>query len=91
MNPLLLTAWLACQSLDLTTTAIALRNPNLTEGNTLLRGRQGIALKISVNLGAYLWSRKQDSKGVRYVVPATFAVAGCVPGVMNLRTMRSVR
>lgn len=91
MHPLLLAAWLGCQALDLSSTAVALQHPRIVEGNRLMRGPQLATLKVSVNVGMFLAARKlaktHPGGAVRLGVPAIMAAAGCVPGALNLRTM----
>ena len=95
MNALFLTAWIACQSFDVASTAIALNNPRLKEGNPLMRGPQLYTLKVSANIGAFFWqrdiARARPTSKVRHVVPLTMAAAGCAAGTLNTRTIQSVR
>src|SRR4051812_31372922 len=93
MNPFLLAAWFACQSLDATTTVVALRNPQLTEGNPIMR-KAGIPIRVSVNVLAFMAYRKaetrQKSAGVR-AIPYVLTATGCAAGVWNMKQIRSVR
>lgn len=91
MHPFLFGAWLACQALDVTTTAVALRNPRLHEGNPLARGGRGYALKVAVNLAGVALYRRQTAPVLKVAIPVIFASAGCGAGALNIRTMRSVR
>ena len=86
MNTLLLTAWIVCQSFDVTTTAVALSRPQFYEGNPLMRGPHLYVVKVGVNVGLFLWHIHRDDKQhwSRRVVPLTMAVGGCLPGAMNL-------
>ena len=93
MSGWLLISWLACQSFDVTSTAIALRDPRLHEANGIMRGPQMYPIKVSVNIGALIWQRKLAKRAgkARYVLPVAMAVSGCVAGSLNMRTMRGAR
>ncbi len=95
MHPLLLTAWIACQSLDLGTTVVGLRNPNIREGNPVMRGPQLATLKVSVNVlavwGTFQLAKKAPKAKATSVIPIAAAVSGCLAGSLNIRTIRSVR
>lgn len=83
----LLIAWLGCQGADLTTTTIAMRK-GAVEQNVLVRGGRLYPLKISVNLSGVLLWRHGKTATQRNIVAGTFAVAGCVPAVLNTRNTR---
>jgi hypothetical protein len=88
MNTLFLAAWLGCQAFDMTTTAVAIRNPAIEEGNPVMRGSRGYALKIGVNVGLFLWARHDQSSAGRIVVPIVMAGAGCAAGPLNLHALQ---
>jgi hypothetical protein len=88
MNTLFLAAWLGCQAFDMTTTAVALRNPAIQEVNPLMRGSGGYALKIGLNVGLFLWARHDQSPAARTVVPLVMASAGCAAGLLNVHTLQ---
>lgn len=93
MNTLLLTSWIVCQSLDFGTTAVGLQR-GFYEGNPALRGPQLYALKVSVNVGLFVWHQKdlRHRKGpVSALVPIAMATSGCAAGAINLHTLRSQR
>lgn len=94
MHPLLLAAWIGCQALDLSSTAVALQNPRILEGNRIMRGSHLATVKISVNVGIFLAARKvarqHPDRKVRHALPVIMAASGCVPGALNLRTLRAV-
>jgi len=94
MSPWLLAAWIGCQALDSSTTAVALRDARLMEGNPLLRGPHFVTMKISVNVGALLWQRQIDKQrpasAVRRVLPIVMAGSGCGAGALNLRTLHTI-
>lgn len=90
MSTLMLTAWIACQSLDLGTTLYGLRQPGIREGNPVMRGPHLSSVKVSVNLGLLIW--RQQSRGpVRWVIPASMAATGCTAGALNIGTIRRAR
>jgi hypothetical protein len=91
MNPLILTAWLACQSLDGATTAIALARPGMAEANPIMRMGH-VPIRVSVNLGALLLYRKahKANPGVR-AIPYILAGSGCGVGAWNLAQLRKAR
>lgn len=86
MNAWLLVAWLGCQTLDATTTAWGLQH-GFREVNPVLRGRAGLPIKISINVGALMLSRKLESRQ-RRMVAGTFAATGCAAGAWNLHQVR---
>lgn len=86
MTGLLLAAWIGCQAFDLSSTAIALRDPAFREANPLLR-HHGYEIKISVNAGMLLWQRRMHGKR-KNVVSATMAIAGCSAGAVNVAKVR---
>lgn len=94
MNGFLLAAWIGCQSFDLGSTAIARRDARIQEGNPVLNGPHGYALKISVNVGALLWQRNalKDAPGSKagWIAPIAMASTGCLAGTLNVRTMQSL-
>lgn len=90
MNTLLLTAWIACQSLDVGTTAYGLQH-GFREANPAMRGSHAMALKVSVNIGAFVWHRKIAERPNAWVIPVTMAAGGCVPGALNLQKIGSQR
>ncbi len=83
MNPILLTAWLACQALDGTTTAIALHRygPGV-ESNPIMR-KGHIPIRIGVNLGGLLAYRRTKARAI----PVVLAISGCAAGGWNLRQL----
>jgi hypothetical protein len=87
MNILFLAAWLGCQAFDMTTTAVALRNPAIEEGNPVMRGSRGYALKIGVNVGLFLWARHDQSSAGRTFVPLVMAGAGCAAGALTVHKL----
>lgn len=91
MNPLILAAWFACQSLDASTTVIALRNPAITEANPIMR-KAGVPLRVSVNVLGFLAYRKAEARKLAAVkaIPFVLAASGCAAGVWNIHTMRKV-
>lgn len=80
--PWLLTAWIACQSLDGGTTAYGFRH-GFREGNVVMQ-RAIVPIKVSVNVGAILWYRHTK----RRALPVTYALAGCTGGSWNLYQLR---
>ena len=85
MTPFLFAAWIACQSFDAVTTAVALHRPGVVEANPLMR-HGGFAIRLSVNLGAAFVQRKTTGK-TRFALPAAFAASGCLAGTYNLRQL----
>lgn len=87
-------AWIGCQSFDAISTAIALHDPRIKEGNPIMRGPQLYAVKISVNFALGFTQhqiQKRESDGwKRFVLPATLALSGCTAGILNTRTMRNL-
>lgn len=86
MHALLFTAWLACQSLDGGTTAYALHSHRFVEGNPAMRGPQLYALKLSVNVGAFVWERHLP-KEQQAIIPLALAIAGCAASGWNLHQL----
>jgi uncharacterized membrane protein len=89
MNTFLIALAMSCQAFDITSTAVALRDPRLMEGNPMLRGPQLYALKISVNVTA-LWAYKKD-KRLKVALPLVLAGSGCLAGSLNVHTMNSLK
>lgn len=87
-------AWIGCQAFDAISTAVALRDPRIKEGNPIMRGPQLYAVKVSVNLALGFTQhqiQKRESDGwKRFVLPATLALSGCTAGILNTRTLRSL-
>lgn len=78
MNPLILIAWLACQSFDGISTEMALKRPGAIELNPIMqKGR--IPIRLGVNIGALLWAHKSKSK----IIPVTMIASGCGAGMWN--------
>lgn len=88
MKTALLLSWFACQSLDYGTTMAAL--PRFAEGNPIYGQSRGrlTAIKLSVNVGAFLWYR-ESSHNKKWIIPVAMASSGCAAGVVNLHTMRT--
>lgn len=85
MNPFLLTAWIACQTFDVTTTRMAL-NRGGREMNPIMR-RGMVPLKLSVNLFGILVYRKTHEKAL----PIAFSIGGCAAGSWNTYQLRRRR
>ena len=83
--PWLYAAWIACQALDTTSTALALHRGSFHEGNPFLPvdARAIVAVKVTVNLGAAAFQPHTTGR-VRYVLPLTLAGTECAAGVWNL-------
>ena len=77
VSPLLLAAWLVCQSFDEGTTQYALRH-NFHEGNGAMQHAR-TPIKVSVNIAALLAYRKTRVKAIPWVMAAT----GCTGGSWN--------
>lgn len=88
MNPFILAAWITCQSLDATTTAVALARPTLTEANPIMAGSRGIPLRVSINLSAVLLARRA-TRPQRHVIGVALATSGCSAGAWNLHQLGS--
>ena len=88
-HALLLAGWIACQSLDMTTTGIALHR-GLVEANPIMGQKPAriYSIKVGVNIGAFIWRQKVIPKDKRWIADTGFAIAGCVPGVWNLTQIR---
>jgi hypothetical protein len=84
MNPILLTAWLACQAFDAGSTYAALHSGNFVEANPVMSHGGMYTLKVSVNIGGLLAYRKTHAK----VIPALFMGTGCAAGTWNMMQMR---
>ncbi len=84
-------AWIGCQSADLISTAVALRNPRIAEANPLAQPPLGYVLKISVNVGLGAGYLKLKPSRAKTMLPWIAAVGGCLPAVWNVRTIRSVQ
>jgi hypothetical protein len=85
----LLILWASCQSLDLGTTITALQRPSYVETNPVLRGGRLIPIKVSVNVGMWIWRDKARERRLSRVgVPLVMAASGCVAGGLNLRRLR---
>lgn len=84
----LLTAWLACQALDTTTTVVALNRPGFVEANRFMPNSPAgtIGIKVGVNLGAIIWYRKSEDRPK--AIPIIMAASGCAAGAVNLHAMR---
>lgn len=80
----LLIAWLGCQGADLTTTTIALRR-GAYEQNAIMRGGRLYPLKIAINVTGLIGWKRTKTATRRNIMAGTFAVAGCVPAVLNTR------
>lgn len=95
MNGIMFGIWLGCQSLDLTSTNIALNNPNLAEGNPIMHNRMiGNGLKIGINISALIAYRKMSQKSeskIKYMAPIAMGVSGCFAGISNVRLIKSVK
>ena len=89
MTALILSAIL-CQAADLGTTYAALHRPGFTEGNPVLRGPQLYSLKVSVNVGLYLFNR-HTPKHTRWIIPTALAGSGCTAAALNLRTLKGAQ
>ena len=90
---LLLTAWIGCQTLDTGTTYYALQRPHLyREVNPLLGSlpNRMLGVKVSFNVGMLIWREKRQAtmSPLRVLLPLSMASAGCIPGVINYRTIR---
>lgn len=89
---LLLTLWGACQGLDVATTAYALNSGRFVEANPMMRGPQLYALKVSINVGAFVFQKKaiephHQGKWMRAMIPLAAAGSGCLAGSLNLHTI----
>ena len=84
MNPLILTAWLACQTLDATTTQIALNRQGYSESNPIMK-KGHIPIRLSVNLAVIVMSKKKN------LTASIFAVSGCVVGSWNVSQLKRER
>jgi hypothetical protein len=81
MHNLMLAAWLACQSMDATTTTIALHN-GLVEGNPVMR-RGPLYIRAGVNLSTIL-AYRHVNKSNQKVIGWSMAASGCLAGGWNL-------
>lgn len=88
LSNLLLVAWMGCQGLDLGTTVAALQRPAVVEANPVIRGRRLAAVKVGINVGFLIWRGHRKNATHRNIMAGIFAAEGCVPGAMNLRTLR---
>ena len=85
MGHLAFIAWLACQSLDAGTTAVALQN-GAREVNPLLKSG-GMEVRVGVNVGAIL-ALRHTKPSTRKVVAWSMAGSGCIAGTWNLTQLR---
>lgn len=81
---ILLIAWLGCQGADLTTTSIALRR-GAYEQNAIVRGERLYPMKIGINVAGFIGWKRTKTATRRNIIAGAFAVAGCVPAVLNTR------
>lgn len=92
---LLYSSWIGCQSFDAISTAVALRNPGIIEGNPVMRGPHIYAVKISVNVGLGFWQhayvRDHPQSKARFAIPVAMASAGCFAGMLNTRTIHNLK
>ena len=90
MNTFLLASWIACQSLDLGSTYVALHSGQFVERNTLYAksAQKTAVLKVSVNVGAMFLHqaglRHQDRRFSRIILPLVGSSSGCIVGGWNL-------
>ena len=82
MNPFIIAAWLACQSLDAVTTEIAIKHYNGVEMNPFMQ-KARFPIRIGVNLLGILVYRKTKTK----VVPSVAIATGCAAGTWNILQM----
>jgi hypothetical protein len=81
MNTILLTAWIACQALDVGSTALALKTGRFVEGNSLMAGKRGYVIKVSANVA--MFTQRKRSK----LIPIVMSASGCLAGSLNIHTM----
>lgn len=81
---ILLIAWLGCQGADATTTMIALHR-GATEQNAIVRGSRLYPMKITVNVAGLIGWKRTKTATRKNIIAGTFAVAGCVPAMLNTR------
>ena len=89
MHALLLTSWLFCQGLDLSTTIVGLNSHQVHEGNAIMRGQHLPEVKVAVNVGVLLAYTLHKSHST--AIPLAMATAGCIGGGLNLHTLAKAR
>lgn len=89
-HALLLTAWIACQSLDASTTYVGLHSGHFQEANPFMKGRHLFILKGTINLGIAAGTKFVDQK-TSSIMAGTMAVSGCLGGITNLHTMHNAK